>query len=98
MENRWIVLVSCGILGVVGCLLLRIPIRVLVLFPSWLWSDSLFRRHRAVWLGLTICAFVMILAHPIRPSRLTACLTIVGSVGWFLLALASLAVLAIASV
>ena len=98
VDNRWIPLFSCCILGVVGCLLLRIPVQLLVLFPGWLWSDSLFRRHRAVWLALTICAFVMILAHPVRPSRLTACITILGSVGWFLLALASLVVVAGASV
>jgi hypothetical protein len=75
-----------------------VPLRMLVVFPAHLWSDSLFSQHRPTWLALTICAFVMVLAHPVRPNRLTACITVLGSIGWYLLASVTFVMLFSASV
>lgn len=98
LNNRWKLLTSCSVLGVVGNLFLDIPLRFLVIFPSIFWSDSLFQRHRSVWLLLTGGAFVLVLAHPVHPNRVTACLTVVSSIAWYLLAVATFVLVWSASV
>jgi hypothetical protein len=39
----------------------------------------------------------MVLAHPVRPNRLTACITVAGSIGWFLIAAGAFIVIVTAS-
>ena len=85
LDKRWTVVVPCCILAVVGNLFLGFPVSALVLLPSWLWSDSLFDRHRSVWLLLTAGAFILLLAHPIRPNRQAAAVTVLGAIVWYLL-------------
>ena len=98
LDNRWTILLPCCIIGVVGNLLLGIPIRALVLFPSWLCSDSAFHRHRSVWLLLTVAAFVLVLAHPVHPARQFAAITVLGAIAWYLLAAVTFVVAAGAAV
>ena len=78
-------------------LLLDIPVRALALFPSWVWSDSGFRDDRWVWLLLTAGAVILVLAHPVRPNRATACLTLVGCIAWWVLATVTWVLLAMAN-
>ncbi|MHC4698460.1 MAG: hypothetical protein ACYTFA_17140 [Planctomycetota bacterium] len=97
LDHRWTVVVPCFILAVVGNHLLGIPVRALAVFPSWLWSDSLFHGERSVVLLLTAGAFILLLAHPVRPNGLTALLTVVGAIGWYLLSGFTYVVLATAN-
>ncbi len=96
VNSRWKLLTSCSVLAVVGNLVLGFPLRVLVIFP--LWIVSYFGRERSVLLLLTAGAFVLVLAHPVHPNRLTVCLTIVGSIAWYLLAGVTFVVVATDSV
>jgi len=96
--NRLSVLVPWCVVAIVASVLLDVPVKALVLFPSWLWSDSTFWRDRLVWAPLTLVAFVLLIAHPVYPHRSTAALTALGIIGWWLLAAITFAIIASASV
>ncbi|UCE60312.1 MAG: hypothetical protein JSU63_00910 [Phycisphaerales bacterium] len=86
VQERWPVLACCCVLGIFGNLLLNIPVSALVMFPWLLLNDSTFANWQIIPLLLTISAFAMVCAHPVHPNRVTACITVVGSIGWYLLA------------